>query len=88
MTLTPAFAKDLHYERLKLLQSNGFNPKVIYDIGAFHGHFSEQISIIYPNAKFHLFEGNDNHRFILEQGRFPCHFVVLGDENNQVTFFK
>lgn len=41
---------------LKRLQQLGFTPKVIYDVGAYHGEFTAMCASIWPASKIHLFE--------------------------------
>jgi hypothetical protein len=39
-----------------LRDTAGFDPKVIFDIGASNGEWSRIISEVFPNAVYHLFE--------------------------------
>jgi len=46
------------YWSIENLKKNGFNPKVIADVGAFRGEFTEEVSKTFPDAKFFMFEAN------------------------------
>ncbi|MFI5343024.1 MAG: FkbM family methyltransferase [Chlamydiales bacterium] len=88
---TPQFKHyegDLHFDRLGFLKSKGFDPKVVYDIGAFKGYWSKSISEVFPNGKFFLFEANSAHKLSLASQPFPFYIAVLGDSNKLVSFFS
>jgi len=46
------------YWSIENLKRNGFNPKVIADVGAFRGEFTREVITTFPNARFFLFEAN------------------------------
>jgi FkbM family methyltransferase len=49
------------FENIKAkLKNNGYTPEIIIDIGACYGHFTDKMIDIYPNAKYYLFEANNN----------------------------
>lgn len=81
------FEKNLHYDRLHFLKDKGFEPKVIYDIGAYRGFWSLQIKEVFPQAKFYLFEANENNRIFLQLTHLPFYFAVLGNKEQLVTFY-
>lgn len=49
------------FENIKAkLKNNGYTPDIIIDIGACYGEFTDSMIDIYPNAKYYLFEANNN----------------------------
>ena len=80
------FKKNLHFSRLSLLKSKGFEPQVIYDIGAYQGDWSREIKTIFPNAKFVLFEANEIHRPSLAEISSLYCIAVLGDCDTITVF--
>jgi FkbM family methyltransferase len=81
------FEKNLHFDRLSFLRDKGFEPKVIYDIGAHHGDWSLQIKEVFPKAEFFLFEANESNKPFLNKTAFPYYLSLLGDEEKTVTFY-
>lgn len=81
------FQGNLHYDRLSFLKAKGFEPKVIYDIGAYRGHWSLEIHKVFPNGQFYLFEANENNRSYLEKTPFNFYIGILGDKEQNVTFY-
>jgi len=53
---TRARFAQLDLEIFQRLQAQGFDPKVIVDVGASDGSWSKDIVEIFPQAQFHLFE--------------------------------
>jgi FkbM family methyltransferase len=47
------------FDKLNLLKQKGYFPDTILDIGAYHGHWTRQMRLIYPYAEYHLFEAID-----------------------------
>ena len=49
------------FENIKSkLKNNGYTPDIILDIGTCYGEFTDKMIDIYPNAKYYLFEANNN----------------------------
>ncbi|MBW8079386.1 MAG: FkbM family methyltransferase [Gallionella sp.] len=73
---------------LRLRNSFSFSPKIIYDIGAHHGKWSEEISKLFPDAEFFLFEANPANEKYLQNapGR---HFIVAlsAEDGRKCEFF-
>ena len=44
---------------IQLKDKHSFNPKVIFDIGAYKGDWTKMCLKIYPKSKFYLFEPQD-----------------------------
>ncbi|ADI39139.1 FkbM family methyltransferase [Waddlia chondrophila] len=80
--------KDQHAERLNFLKQKGFDPKIIYDIGAYHGLWSKNIQRVFPNAQFHLFEANASHQDLLRATQMPFYIALLGDSDKAAVFYS
>ena len=48
------------YWSIENMKRNGFDPKVIADVGAFKGEFTEEVGKTFPDARFFMFEANPN----------------------------
>lgn len=77
-----------HEERLVFFKKRGFKPKVIYDIGAYHGEWTKNISAIFPKSRFYMFEANIKHQSNLEKIGHPYFIGVLGNENKLTKFYS
>ena len=49
------------FERIHQLKSKGYVPDTIFDIGAYHGHWTHDMLHIYPDATFFLYEAIEYH---------------------------
>lgn len=47
------------FQSIQRLKDNGYEPAVIFDIGANCGHWTTAALKIYPNANYHLFEAEE-----------------------------
>ena len=77
--------------RLVQLAGNGFQPDVIYDIGASTGEWARMAAKIWPRAKIYGFEPNAADQPALEQTtrglpNFTFHRCFLGSKQKTVTF--
>lgn len=93
IALSPCFATEKHSEmthtaRLDFLKKKGFDPQVIYDIGAYRGTWSQEIQQVFPSSKFFLFEANENNTPYLQKLSFPFFIAALGDREDKVTFYS
>lgn len=77
-----------HAERLHLLQQKGFEPRVIYDIGAFRGEWSKEMYRLFPKSEFFLFEANKNNEPYLKKQPFPYFIELLGNEHKTAIFYS
>ena len=77
---------------IQLKDKHSFNPKVIFDIGAYKGDWTKMCLKIYPKSKYFLFEPQDylskflnsfqNRNIIYEN-------ILFGDQNNkEVKFYQ
>ncbi len=74
--------------RMRALKALGFNPRTILDIGAYHGSWSEVMWHIWPDARFHLIEGNTDCAPQLAATGFPFDIALLSDSVKDVTYHK
>jgi FkbM family methyltransferase len=75
-----------HAQALGRLKMVGFAPRVIYDIGAFHGGWTKAAQRIFPAAEYVLFEANaDNKTALAATGKRHVIAVLAaadGEERN------
>jgi FkbM family methyltransferase len=78
-----------HVKYLQSLKDSGFEPKVIYDIGACFLHWTAEVKLLWPDATIILFDALDAAEFLyIESGR-PYYVGVLSNEDNkEVTFYQ
>jgi FkbM family methyltransferase len=81
---------------LKKLKGLGYQPEVVYDIGASNGVWSDTIALVLTDSEYHLFEpladAVDFYRYDLTERlqrrrRFHLHPVALGDQSGTAEFF-
>ncbi len=79
---------------IRNLAKLGFQPKVIFDIGAYKGGWTERVNEIFPEAAFFMFEGqkskeNDLQRIKNKIGKKSNYYIgLLGAENGKEVFFS
>jgi FkbM family methyltransferase len=89
--LSPLFGADQRF--LNRLRRSGFRARVIYDVGASTGVWSETVLGIFPGARFHLFEPLASHSVFAAElearlERVPqlvLHAIALGDTDGEET---
>lgn len=81
---------DVHKNYLiRMRDEFGFNPSVIYDVGACVGQWTNLSKEVWPNAEYFLFEGMEESEDIFMEGPDPYEIAVLSDEDDrEVTFYK
>lgn len=78
---------DVLIPRLQALKAKGFHPKVIYDIGAYKGTWTDAVQKdVFHDASFYQFEANQEHSDALS--KHPYHIDVLGDTEKVVPFYS
>lgn len=80
------FPQD-HINYLKKMKVGGFEPKVIYDIGACVLHWTDKAKTVWPDANYVAFEAMDATRFIYEEEGMAHACGVLGSEDGKVVDF-
>lgn len=78
-----------HLKYLQNLKEQGFEPNVVYDIGACIGEWSDAVKIVWPNARCILFEAYDKLDNILSFTDYEYYITLLSDkDNNTVKFYQ
>lgn len=77
----------MYQQRIDFWKAHGFQPKVIYDIGANKGEFARQMQENFPLAQIECFEANADNAGDLKE--FSNHIVLVGDSvKENVPFYK
>lgn len=76
---------DSHFNYLCKLKQNGFEPKVIYDIGSCVLHWTNQAKKLWPNATYILFDAFSHAEFLY--GDYDYYIGVLSNEDNKLVQF-
>jgi len=77
--------KKEHSDYLLNLKNQGFEPKVIYDIGSCVLHWTKEAKKIWPDAQYILFDAFAEAE-IMYQG-YDYHMGVLSDKDNNIVKF-
>lgn len=75
-----------HTNYLYNLKKNGFEPKVIYDIGSCVLHWTNEAKKYWPNATYILFDAFDPVEFLYKG--YDYHIGVLSDSEKTVKFYE
>jgi FkbM family methyltransferase len=78
---------NFYQKRLSHLRNLGFLPKVIYDIGAWQGKWSQQAEKIFPNSHYYLFEANAKNIPFLEKTGHSFFIELLGHKDMPAIFY-
>ena len=74
---------------LRSLSKKGLKLETIFDIGAFKGLWSQNVSNYVPkDAKFYLFEPNNEHNPHLIKTGYKYFNYLLGNEGKEVPFYS
>ena len=74
-----------HFDYLYKLKKNGFEPKIIYDIGCCVLHWTDVAKKIWPNAKIIVFDAFTEAEFLYKQHDY--FLGVLSNHDNQYVDF-
>jgi len=94
--MTTTFAQCERRFFARLLE-RGYQPSVIFDIGAANGSWSAALAAVLPDAQYELFEPlasrHEPYRRslserMLDHPRFRLHTVALGDRNGEAEFWE
>lgn len=77
-----------HTAYLARLKQEGFEPKVIYDIGACVLHWTNEAKRIWPNAHYYAFEAMDETKFLYEEAGIGHWNGVLTDKDHKLVKFN
>lgn len=75
------------------LKNRGYMPDNIFDIGCFQGLWSKEISKIFPDSNFFLYDANnDNESYLkllnLKNNKFTYKFKLFSDDQKKYKFYK
>lgn len=74
---------------LRELKKAGFEPKVIYDIGACVLHWTKEAKKIWPEATFIIFDAFDKPEFLYKEGNYQYHMAVLSNvDGKEIKFYQ
>lgn len=77
-----------HVKYLENLKSSGFEPRVIYDIGACVMEWTEEAKRLWPEASYVLFEAFPMHEAMYQKAHVMYHMGVLSDvTGKRVKFY-
>ena len=79
------------FPKLESLKQKGYYPDAILDIGAHHGHWSNNMKSIYNNCPYYLFEGINYPELTHFKNRSPntnVYNVVLNDKIDKVNWYQ
>jgi len=68
-----------HILYLQRLKASGFEPRVIYDIGACVLHWTNQARLLWPDATYILFDAFEEAGFLYKDGGYRHFIGVLSD---------
>ena len=74
-----------HINYMNNLKSHGFEPRVIYDIGACVLHWTTEAQKVWPRAKIIAFDAFDKAEFLYKERNIPYHVGVLSNRNGAVV---
>lgn len=75
------------YNYLSKLKSSGFEPAVIYDIGACSTEWAAMAHHFWPNSKIILFDACDRWRDTYEKTGLDYHIGVLSSRDSEIVKF-
>jgi FkbM family methyltransferase len=78
---------DDHVRIMNRLKNQGFNPKVIYDIGSAVLHWSKCAKCVWPDAKVFLFDAWDKLEDFYKVRDYEYNIGVLGNEDGKIVNF-
>jgi FkbM family methyltransferase len=76
-----------HIQYLQGLKNKGFEPKVVYDIGACVTEWTDAVKQVWPNARCILFEAFDKLENVLKMSGHEYYINVLSDMDNKIIKF-
>jgi FkbM family methyltransferase len=78
-----------HVNYITKIKDSGFNPKVIYDIGACVLHWTNEAKRIWSDAEYVVFEAMNSAEFLYKERGLKYHIGVLSNESGkEVEFYQ
>ena len=81
-----ALPKD-HFNYLKKLKKEGFEPKVIYDIGSCVLDWYNHAKILWPDAHYVLFDANEKVEFLYKDLPVQYYIGLLSSDKKQLEYY-
>jgi FkbM family methyltransferase len=75
-----------HEKQLQRLKNQGFEPKVVYDIGACVLHWTRSAKRVFPDTKYILFDAWEPAEQLYTE--YDYHIGVLSNKYKNVTFYQ
>jgi FkbM family methyltransferase len=76
-----------HVDYLQYLKDSGFEPSVIYDVGACVLHWTNEAEQIWPNSNIVAFEAMPSCEFLYKEKGIPYHIGVLSNASGKTVEF-
>lgn len=78
------------FNRIAVLKTKGYIPDTILDIGAYHGHWTNDCKNIYPDAKYCLFEAINYQELNRYQNdtNVKVFNAILNDKQEEVNWYE
>jgi FkbM family methyltransferase len=76
-----------HIDYLLSLKASGFNPKVIYDVGACVLHWTNIASRIWPDATIYVFDAYPYAENLYKKRKIEYHIGILSNKDDDVKKF-
>ena len=80
------------FERIRQLRNKGYVPDIVFDIGAYHGHWTNEMHHIYPDATFFLYEAIDykelSSRYLSTDKIHVFPNTLLNDDVGDVVWYQ
>lgn len=78
-----------HAAYLRDLKRSGFEPRVVYDIGACVLHWTTFARTLWPDARYYAFDAFDRAEFLYKRAGVEYHMGVLSDrDGREVEFYQ
>lgn len=81
-----SFIFQEHEKQLQRLKNQGFEPKVVYDIGACVLHWTRSAKRVFPDARYILFDAWEPAEKLYTE--YEYFIGVLSDKEKDVTFYQ
>jgi len=78
------------FDRINILKKKNYIPDIILDIGAYHGHWTDNMKKIYNNSKYYLFEAIDYNELNIfnNDDNVKVFNVLLSDKIEEVNWYQ
>jgi FkbM family methyltransferase len=78
-----------HVDYLAKLKASGFEPKIIFDVGACVLHWTNEAQRVWPDAEYVVFEAMDSCEFLYQERGLKYHMGLLSNESGkEVDFYQ